>query len=244
MNMLKCKKCNRFYDPSYPQCPFCSGEGVEDDESVTQAYSAYGDLDQFNFGNYDNGAGSDINPTMKHDAYGGNTYGDPYAGDAYGSNMQKMATAGFEVAGSGIPTDDEDVKTVSFYGPNTIGGGESPVNPVVGWLVCLRGKNLGKDFHLRTGKNYVGRSETMDVALKGENTVSRDKHATVLFEPRQKIFLVQPGESRELAYLNNELILQPQVLKQGDVISVGDVDLLFIPLCSPGGFSWSQYMQV
>lgn len=252
MNLIKCSKCGQYYDPGYPSCPNCSGGSMDEESEVTQSYSSFNggmdlDMDMLGFDPYGGGSGG-IDATIGHDTYGGNMEMDGYSDFPGDSMMQqgpsRTATSGFQLAGdyaAPYPNDDED-KTVSYYSVSAQGGGRDTIEPVVGWLVCLKGKNAGQDFRLRTGKNYVGRSDKMDVVLKGENTVSRDRHVIILFEPRQKIFLVQPGESKELAYLNNELILQPQVLKRGDVISAGEVDLLFVPLCSKDGFSWSSHM--
>jgi hypothetical protein len=59
-------------------------------------------------------------------------------------------------------------------------------DPVVGWLVCLAGPDRGRDFRLHSEKNFIGRSPLMDVCVAGDETVSRDKHATVISIPRSK----------------------------------------------------------
>ena len=47
----------------------------------------------------------------------------------------------------------------------------------------------------------------MDIALVGDKSVSRNKHAILVYEPKQHLYLVQPGESSELVYLNDEVVL-------------------------------------
>ena len=115
--------------------------------------------------------------------------------------------------------------------------GEISSEPVVGWLVCIEGNHFGEDFKLKTGKNFIGRSSAMDVVLSGDASVSRDRHAIVVYEPKSNIFLVQPGDSKELFYVNDEVVLSAQKIKGYDVLSVGDSKLLFIPCCSDR-FNW------
>lgn len=44
--------------------------------------------------------------------------------------------------------------------------------------------------------------------------------------------MVQPGESKELSYLNDNVILESKVIKAYDVISLGESELVFVPFCS------------
>lgn len=114
--------------------------------------------------------------------------------------------------------------------------------PCVGWLVAVSGAHAGQDFHLKVGKNFVGRDAGMDVALVGDKSVSRNKHAIVVYEPRQHLYLVQPGESSELVYLNDEVVLNPMRLSAYDIITIGEINLLFIPLCGER-FNWETALK-
>lgn len=129
--------------------------------------------------------------------------------------------------------DDEGQKTIGFYS-NSIG-----MEPVVGWLVCTEGEHYGQDFALKTGRNFIGRSDSMDVVLHKDRAISRERHAVVLFEPRNNIFLVQPGDSRELFYVNGNVVLSAQEIKAYDEISLGESKLRFIPFCN-SEFNWND----
>lgn len=111
--------------------------------------------------------------------------------------------------------------------------------PCVGWLIALNGVHIGQDFHLRVGKNYIGRDESMDIALVGDKSVSRNKHAIVIYEPKHHRYFIQPGESNELVYVNDEVVLLPMELKPYDLIVIGDVELWFMPLCD-AQHNWSE----
>ena len=135
-----------------------------------------------------------------------------------------------DITEPGSTTESED-KTVGFY-QQAIGS-----EPVVGWLVCVEGNHFGDDFKLKAGRNFIGRTGSMDISLSGDQSVSREQHCAVLYDPRNNIFLVQPGSSKELSYLNDSIILNPVELKPYDCISVGESKLLFIPFCNEK-FAW------
>ncbi len=130
----------------------------------------------------------------------------------------------------------DDQKTVSFYSASPI---YNDKDPVTGWLICVKGLNFGRDYRLKKGRNFIGRADSMDVAINGENTVSRERHAIIIYEPKQNIFLVQPGDSRELTYLNGQLVLNPTVLKKNDILELGETSLMFIPFCDET-FRWDE----
>ena len=127
----------------------------------------------------------------------------------------------------------EAEKTVSFY-KDAFG-----TEPVVGWLTCIEGLHYGKSFGLRSGRTFIGRNPGNDVVLAGDVSVSREKHAVILYDPKARCFIAQQGDSRELFYLNDRLIISNEVLKAYDVISIGNERLLFIPMCGEQ-FCWED----
>lgn len=128
--------------------------------------------------------------------------------------------------------DDDGQKTIGWYGSVS-------TDPVVGWLVAIAGNNFGADFKLKTGRNFIGRSSEMDVALTGDSSISRDRHAIILYEPKSNVFLVQPGDAKELFYLNEKVVLTATEINAYDVLSLGNTKLLFIPCCSDK-FNWDS----
>ena len=97
--------------------------------------------------------------------------------------------------------------------------------PVVGFLICIDGKDFGRAFPLKTGRNFIGRDASMDVCLSGEMSVSKDRHAIVVYEPKKNLFLVMSGESKGLVYKNGDVVLVPETLEKNDVLQVGSVSL-------------------
>ena len=108
---------------------------------------------------------------------------------------------------------------------------EQGIDPVVGWLVCIEGTDRGRDFRIRSERNFIGRANTMDIVLSDES-VSRENHAVLVFNPRKCTFKLQPGGSRGLIYLNAEEVLSPTEVKGGDVIEVGRSKLIFVPFAN------------
>lgn len=148
-----------------------------------------------------------------------------------------MGFSGMPTVG-GNPTEplyDDSGKTVAFY-PDMFN--EKPVDPVVGFLICVKGENFGQAFNLKEGRNFIGRDSDMDVIL-GDSTVSRNKHAIVVYEPKQKMFLATPGDSRSLFYVNDDVVLAMTKLKAYDRLSIGNSELLFLPFCGEN-FCWED----
>ncbi len=139
---------------------------------------------------------------------------------------------------SQIPDLNDFSKTVGVYDDL----GAEDVEPVVGWLVAISGSHLGQDFKLKTGRNFIGRSIEMDVALEKDNSISREKHAIILYEPKSNMFLVQPGDAKQLFYLNEKVVLEATKISAYDILSLGETNLLFIPCCS-SKFNWESVKQ-
>lgn len=130
-------------------------------------------------------------------------------------------------------TEVDDARTIGMY-QKIIG-----VEPVVGWLVCIEGEYFGEGFQLRSGKNFVGRASDMDIVLGLDKSVSRNRHACVIYEPKSRTFIAQPGESKELFYLNDEVVLNNMKMTAYDVLQIGETRLMLIPCCSDK-FSWDD----
>lgn len=131
-----------------------------------------------------------------------------------------------------ITEEPSDIQKTVGYFEDSLG-----LEPVVGWLVCVEGNHFGKDFRLVSGRNFIGRSKKMEVVLDGDPSVSREAHAIVVYEPKGNTYLMQPGSSKELSYLNDVVVLETKALMANDIITVGATKLMFIPCCS-AKFTW------
>ncbi len=125
----------------------------------------------------------------------------------------------------------EEGKTVGIY-KRKLG-----IEPVVGWLVAITGPEKGHDFRVIAEKNFIGRSEKMDISIPEDESISRESHAVISFSPKNLTFRLFPGDGKGLAYLNGEEVISPVVLNSYDIIEVGQTKLVFIPFCSER-FHW------
>ena len=111
------------------------------------------------------------------------------------------------------------------------------VDPVVGWMVSMDGKEKGRDYRIHTDNNYIGRSEKMDICIRGDDTISRENHAVVSYDVKDKIFYFSPGDGRSIVRLNNKAIFSTSEIRAYDIVEIGKTRLVFIPLCGEK-FEW------
>lgn len=248
MNLSRCEN-GHFYDKEkYPSCPHCQG-GSASDESLTTVFTEGDVTEPFSA---QQAPIPPVTPIVDS--------GLPIAGlradeptEALMNNTLDIPTQPWSDT---MEASDDNDHTVGFFDddffesptgkPMGVQSVEAPKTqkvstPCVGWLVALGGAHLGTDFRLKVGKNFIGRSPQMDVALTEDKSVSRDRHAIVVYEPKEHLYLVQPGESSTLVYRNEQVVLNPVKLEAYDVITVGDVNLLFMPLCNKE-FNWNTVL--
>ncbi len=173
------------------------------------------------------------------------------------SDNRTRPIAGYNNLGSTIPSHDHeqsvlnDGKTLppkDYVKPKRVEDNNKTVgimkeklgiDPVVGWLVCIEGKEIGKDYKIRGQINTIGRSEKMDICIKEDNTISYENHARLSFSERNNKFNLIPAESKNVIYLNENEIFTPSLLNAYDIIDFGETKLMFIPFCSDK-FDWKS----
>jgi len=114
---------------------------------------------------------------------------------------------------------------------------ELGIDPVVGWLVSMEGREKGRDYRIHTDNNYIGRGDKMDICIRGDDTISRENHAIISFDARDKIYYFSPGDGRSIVRLNNKAIFATNQIQAYDVVEIGKTKLVFIPLCGEK-FEW------
>lgn len=251
MNLSRCEK-GHFYDKEkYSTCPHCAGGSATDDSLTTV----------FTEGSVTMPGSGVTEPATESFA--------PFPEAKLDSNMMTQAVESGSEDTPTMPMDftvpvadaqDDDDHTIGFFDDSFFDLGSSSVpptavtqttapqkttkvsTPCVGWLIALGGAHLGTDFRLKAGKNFIGRGADMDVSLTEDKSVSRERHAVVVYEPKTHMYFVQPGDSSSLVYHNNEVVLSPVKLQAYDTVTVGDVNLLFMPLCGDR-FNWSELLE-
>lgn len=112
------------------------------------------------------------------------------------------------------------------------------IDPVVGWLICMDGNEKGRDYRIHTDNNYIGRGEKMDICIRGDDTISRENHAVVSYDAKDKIFYFSPGDGRSIVRLNDKAIFATAEIHAYDIIEIGKSKLIFMPLCGEK-FEWA-----
>jgi hypothetical protein len=203
------------YDPDqYATCPYCNGGGNRIEFS---------------------GAGSpDIGKTAPVGGGFGPSSGGGFSPASSGSMSEIGATVAPQSYRKKEEAKEEDTgKTVGVFKKSM------NLEPVVGWIVCIEGTEKGKDFRIWAKNNTIGRSEKMDVCIKGDTTISRENHARLAYDEKHNKFHLIPAESTNNIYLNDEPIYVPSVLEAYDVIELGESRFVFVPLCNDR-FDWKD----
>ncbi len=118
---------------------------------------------------------------------------------------------------------------------------KGPVEPVVGWLVCIEGPDKGRDYRVKSRRNFVGRDAGMDIHIESDESVSRDRHTIITFDPRSRAFILETGDARGLTYLNGEMLVETKHLRAYDRLEMGASQFVFVPLCGDH-FQWDEEM--
>lgn len=129
--------------------------------------------------------------------------------------------------------DEDDGRTVALI------QSDMGIDPVVGWLICVEGREKGRDYRIHSDNNYIGRSEKMDICIRGDETISRENQAVITFDANDNNYYFSPGDGRSIVRVNDKAIFQTVELKAYDRLVIGKTGLLFIPLCGEN-FKWEK----
>ena len=111
-------------------------------------------------------------------------------------------------------------------------------DPVVGWLVVVKGKGQGCFVRLGYGTNSIGRSNANRVSLNfGDKEISLERHIVLTYDTRQREFFIQQGKGKTQAYVNGFPLSQSTILEDRSTIDLGETRLKLVTLCGPS-FDW------
>ena len=133
------------------------------------------------------------------------------------------------------PAAPASAETVAIY------GNRGKASMIVGWIVCVKGDHIGQSFEIKSGQNHIGRSENMNIALFREASISRNRHASIIFEPSKQVYYIQQGEGSGLTYLNGELVINYLQLNAYDKLQLGHAEFVFVPLLNEQ-FTWDVFL--
>lgn len=216
MEIRRCEK-GHFYDAeANSSCPQCAAENMGYGGEVGATVPV--------------GFGGDVGATVPVGAA---------APDGYGATEPIADPAQGMFGGGGYPQDNmgvQDYEDATM--PVTVGGVEG-FSPATGWLVCTEGPARGTDYRVRAGYNYIGRGEHMDICIRGDQKIGRERHALIAYDQEEKVFFFGPADGKSIVRLNGKMVMSPAEIKAYDVISIGDSKLMFVPLCGER-FDWDE----
>lgn len=114
---------------------------------------------------------------------------------------------------------------------------EQGIDPIVGWIICVEGKEKGRDYRIHADNNFIGRSDRMDICIRGDETVSRDNHAIISYDTVDNTYYFSPGDGRAIVRLNDKALFQTAEINAYDKITIGKSSFIFVPLCN-ANFQW------
>ena len=112
---------------------------------------------------------------------------------------------------------------------------------IAGWIVIVSDKYQGESFVLTYGMNTIGREGVKNhISLNnGDNSISREKHASIIYDFENNKFFIQHNDGKYLTYRNRQLVSGLTELNPYDKIKIGKTELVFVPLCGEE-FQWDK----
>lgn len=118
---------------------------------------------------------------------------------------------------------------------SSIGLLESTIDrvPVVGWIVCVKGPERGRDFRIKSGRNSIGRSWKMDISIAKDEALMQAGHAHIIYSTQDGSFRLVSGDGVDILR-NGEPVTQETSLEENDRIRLGVSEFVFVPYCKKG----------
>jgi len=115
--------------------------------------------------------------------------------------------------------------------------------PAVGWMVCVEGVDKGRSFRLVKGNNTIGRpgnGKNYAVSLTDQGISRKGACGVIVYNEKTNQFFITPGDltTNINPYLNDDILLSPQILSPRSVLEVAGDVLIFVPFCSDK-FKWN-----
>lgn len=117
----------------------------------------------------------------------------------------------------------DDQKTVGVYHVKFEG------EPVVGWLVCIRGPERGRDYRIIPARNRIGRSPINQIVLPDDPEIKLDAHAEIIYDPKSNEFSIVDSEG--IISLHGKNVYGAAPLNDGDHIEIGSSEFIFVAFC-------------
>ncbi|WP_456385735.1 FHA domain-containing protein [Profundibacter sp.] len=114
-------------------------------------------------------------------------------------------------------------------------------DPVVGWLVVVKGPGLGQSVPIGVGMNTVGRDTSSRIALDfGDKMISGEDHARIIYDDDSRGFFIAHGTGKSITKVNGKMVATTMPLENYDVVEITKAThLRFVAFCNEK-FDWSD----
>ena len=109
---------------------------------------------------------------------------------------------------------------------------DAGIDPVTGWLVVIDGEKKGMSFTVHGERNTIGRGSDHDINIYFDKSLSKSGDAVISYDTRRSRFHISVLEGKNNVYLNNEILLRPEMIKDYDIIEIGETRFVFRSLCN------------
>jgi len=148
-------------------------------------------------------------------------------------------------AGSEMKTAFDPVreKTEIYHAGMEASGFDPMTDPIVGWLVVVKGPGLGQSVNLGSGMNTVGRDAAERTALPfGDNLISGKDHLRIIYDDANRAFFVTPGSGRNISRMNGQIIANTAPMENYALLELSkQTHVRFVGFCNDA-FDWSDVL--
>jgi hypothetical protein len=113
---------------------------------------------------------------------------------------------------------------------------ETISSPVTGWLLAIGPDPWQRVLKLANGKNYIFER---DIAPAAGRDLAR-ANAVIIFDDEANQFWLLNGLGQGVVRINGSLLINPILLRAGDMLTIGSRVMRFKPLCCEL-FPWAHY---
>ncbi len=115
-----------------------------------------------------------------------------------------------------------------------------PIEPVVGWLVVVKGPGRGVSRTIVTGRNSLGAGVDEDIRIDfGDAAIAPHGHLYIVYDEEAREFVVEDGKQKVVVRLNGKLLTETMPIGHGDELRIGATTFRFVALCGPD-FDWHE----
>ncbi|MEM9267496.1 MAG: FHA domain-containing protein [Pseudomonadota bacterium] len=114
-------------------------------------------------------------------------------------------------------------------------------DPVVGWLVVIKGPGLGQSVNIGIGMNTLGRDESERISLPfGDTLMSAKDHARIIYDDDSRGFFIAHGSGKSITKVDGQMVANTLPLPDRSLIELTKTThVRFVSFCDEQ-FDWAD----